>query len=347
MLGKKHKKPLQVALIGAGIMGSDHARIMVEDIPNASLKVVCDASEDAAAQLAASHGINEVETDPLATIARADIDAVIIASPDHTHAELTLAALAVEKPVLCEKPLAPDSKSCVEVMNAEMALGRRLIQVGFMRRFDPAYVQMKSVLNNGAIGQPLMMHNFHRNVEAPSVEFTGLMAITNSAPHEFDAVRYVLSQEVTAISAFEPEKVTDGVCKPVVMVLQTSDGLLVTIEVNNIAAYGYDVRGELIGTAGSISLNDTAPVRIDRKLQSSVAYAEDWRPRFAEAYRQQNRAWIDSIFSGNPASDASTAWDGYCASAIAEAGAKALATGARESINLIDKPRLYQSVSAS
>lgn len=332
---------IRVALIGSGIMGSDHARIITDDIPDASLQVICDTSDASARALSQRHAVSHVETDPFKTIQQRDVDAVIIASPDHTHAEYVLAAIAAHKPVLCEKPLAPESEECLRVLDAEMAVGRMLVQVGFMRRFDPAYVQMKSAFSTGAIGDALMMHNFHRNVEAPSKNFSGMMAITNSAPHEFDIVRYVLEEEVVSVTAFEPDKTTVGECKPVVMVLGTSGGQLITIEVNNIASYGYDVRAELVGTGGAVSLNDSVPIRVDKSLSSSFAYAQDWRPRFAEAYRLQDKAWIASIRSGVAAPLASNAWDGYCASVIAEAGAKSLATGSRESIEIIEQPAFY------
>lgn len=327
-------------MIGAGVMGADHACIISEDVPGAELQVVCDASKSIARRVADENAAMDVSTDPLATIGRNDVDAVLIASPDPTHAELTLACLQHHKPVLCEKPLAQTVDEAVTVVEAECALGRRLVQVGFMRRFDPSYVDMKSALLAGRIGPAVMMHNFHRNVAAPA-NFSGLMAVTNSAPHEFDILRFVLDADVLFISAFEPVMETDGACKPVVMVLETTAGQLVTIEVNNNAAYGYDVRGELVGTDGSVSLHAQPPTRIDKDLSAGTSYAADWRPRFREAYRQQNKAWIASVESGRPAGTAASAWDGYCATAIAEAGANALTSGSRTAVRHVDRPPLY------
>jgi len=170
---------LRIAVIGAGIMGSDHARIIAGDLPGATLQVVCDASETRARAVAAEFG-GDVATDPLAAIGRADVDAVLIASPDDTHADLTIAAVRAGKPVLCDKPLAPNSADCLKVIEAEMQAGKRLIQIGFMRRFDPSYQDMKVALAAGRIGRALMFHCFHRNVSAPA-SFTGQMAISNSA----------------------------------------------------------------------------------------------------------------------------------------------------------------------
>lgn len=116
---------------------------------------------------------------------------------------------------------------------------------------------MKAALSDGTLGRALMMCNFHRNVETPAADFTGPIAITNSAPHEFDVVRYVLDADYAAISAFQPKQ-SDALVAPVFMVLETNDGQLVNIEINNYAAYGYDLRGELVGEKASTSM--TAPL---------------------------------------------------------------------------------------
>jgi myo-inositol 2-dehydrogenase / D-chiro-inositol 1-dehydrogenase len=119
-----------------------------------------------------------------------DVDAVLIATPDATHGALAIACIEAGKPVLCEKPLAPTSAECLRVIEAENRARKRLVQVGFMRRFDSAYVEMKSTLKKGVLGTALMFHCLHRNVSAPSF-FDSQMAITNSASHEFDIARFV------------------------------------------------------------------------------------------------------------------------------------------------------------
>ncbi len=329
---------VRVGVIGAGVMGADHARIMAGDLPAAELRVVCDSSDARARAIGEANGAADIMTDPIAMIARSDVDAVLIASPDETHADLTIAAIEAGKPVLCEKPLAPSSKDCLRVIEAEVSLGRQLIQTGFMRRFDAAYVEMKAALDSGTLGRAVMMHNFHRNVAAPEW-FTGQMAISNSAPHEFDAARFVLGADYASISAFQGA--SDGPIAPVMMVIETVDGLLVTIEVNNNAAYGYDVRGELVGQKGSVDLESPVHARYNLGLQSSERFAEDWRPRFAEAYRAQNKAWIESIRNETPDPNAADAWDGYYATLTAEAGVASLKSGTRARIDPAGMPQLY------
>lgn len=334
---------IRIAVIGAGIMGADHARIVAHDLPGATLQVVCDMQVGRARTVAEETGARDVATDPEAVIARPDVDAVIIASTDETHAPLTLAALDAGKPVLCEKPLAPGLAECLEVVEAEVRLGRQLIHLGFMRRFDPSYAAMKAALKDGSVGRALMMHNFHRNVESPGAWFTGVMAISNSAPHEYDIARFVLDTEFRTVMAHQPIR-SDDMVAPVFLTLETVDDQLVNIEINNNAAYGYDVRGELIGEKGAISLKSGRDIQLDYGLRTMERYPADWRPRFAEAYRMQNKAWLSAIVSEKPSPVAANAWDGYCASLVAEAGVRALNGGRKVAIEMARRPSLYESI---
>ena len=330
----------RIAVIGAGLMGADHAKIVAEEMPGAVLQVVCDMDGARAKSVAEAHGAADVATDPEAVIARADVDAVIVASPDFTHAPLSMACIKAGKKVLCEKPLSQSSAECLQVMEAEQAAGEKFIQLGFMRRYDQSYVEMRAALADGRLGRALMMHNFHRNVETPAADFTGAMAITNSAPHEFDVVRLVMNTEYAGISAWQPKR-SDALVAPVVMTLRTVDDQIVTIEINNNAAYGYDVRAELVGEAGSIAMNNVAFTRTDMALRSATAYDADWRSRYADAYRRQNRAFLRFVETGAYPKIAASSWDGYCAAMVAEAGVRALQSGQTMPVEMIAKPEFY------
>jgi myo-inositol 2-dehydrogenase / D-chiro-inositol 1-dehydrogenase len=254
---------------------------------------------------------------------------------------LTLACVAARKPVLCEKPLAPTSRECLELIAAEVAGGKRLVQVGYMRRLDPSYVEMKNHLASGRLGRPLMFHCVHRNVSAPPW-FDGGMAIANSAVHEFDIARWLLSGELTAISVFRPgspDGATPGA--PVFLVLEGAGGVLVTIEVFNDAAYGYDVKAELVCEKGTVELQRPVASVVNHALSQGAGYPEDWRPRFKDAYRLQAQNWIQAIHAGKPA-DGASAWDGYAATLVAEAGLRALKSGQREAVAVEAMPGLYR-----
>lgn len=332
---------VRLAIIGAGIMGSDHARIFAEELPGAAIAVICDASQDRARALADAVGAADMTADPEGAILRSDVDAVVIASPDFTHAPLSTACIRAGKPVLCEKPLSQSAQECLGVMRDEEAAGRRFVQLGFMRRFDQSYAEMKSAVRERRLGRILMMHNFHRNVETPAADFTGAMAITNSAPHEFDVARFVLGSEYAGISAFQPRR-SDTRVAPVFMVVETDDGQLVNIEVNNNAAYGYDVRGELVGEAGSISMQAPAFASLDANLRHVGSYDSDWRGRYAEAYRRQNRAFLAFVRTGAFSDIAADCWDGYCTAIVAEAGVRALNEGKRVPVEMVQRPEFYR-----
>ena len=124
--------------------------------------------------------------------------------------------------------------------------------------------------------------------------------------------------------------------------METGGGRLVTVEVTVNAVYGYDVRGELVGETGTVLLNPAAATRVNAGLTASEGYAADWRPRFAEAYRRQDIAWVRSVETGVPAEGAASAWDGYCATLVAEAGVRALAEGRRVELAAGEAPEIYR-----
>lgn len=330
---------VRLGIVGVGVMGADHARTIASQVAGASIRSIYDANAERARQIADEVGATDVAGDPLRLIGDPQVDAVLIASPDSTHKELSLACIMARKPVLCEKPLASTSQECLELIDAEMAAGVRLVQVGYMRRFDPAYAAMKAQLAAGQLGKPLLFHCIHRNVAAPPW-FDGGMAIANSAVHEFDIIRWMLAGDLTAISVFRPGEVsTQTPGAPVFLVLDGPGGTLATIEVFNDAAYGYDVRGELVCEKGTIELQRPVHALVNHALSQGASYPLDWRPRFQDAYRLQAQGWIDSIRDGKPTG--ASAWDGYAATLVAEAGLRSLASGHREDIPATPVPRLY------
>jgi myo-inositol 2-dehydrogenase/D-chiro-inositol 1-dehydrogenase len=331
---------VRVGIVGVGVMGADHARVLASHVPGAVLQAVYDADAARAKAVADGTGAKSVAADALALVRDPSIDAVLIASPDATHKALTLACLEARKPVLCEKPLAPTAAECREVLAAESKLGRRLVQVGYMRRFDPAYAEMKARLLSGRLGAPLMFHCVHRNVAAPSW-FDSRMAVSNSAVHEFDIARWTLETELAVIQVFRPKAArADSPGAPVFLVLETARGQLVNIEIFIDATYGYDVRGELVCERGTVSLAKPGRTEINLDLAHGSAYPADWRPRFADAYRLQAEAWVAAIVGD--ASAGACAWDGYAAAAVAEAGLQSLAENRSVPISLVEKPALYK-----
>ena len=147
--------------------------------------------------------------DPLGVINDPAVGAVLIASPDSTHADFAIACIKAGKPVLCEKPLAPTAAEGMRVIEAELSAGRRLVQLGFMRRFDPGYTEMKQLLDSGRYGEALAFHCIHRNASAPA-HFNSAAAIVNSCVHEVDVSRFVLSAELASRAGVQGQALEAG-----------------------------------------------------------------------------------------------------------------------------------------
>jgi myo-inositol 2-dehydrogenase/D-chiro-inositol 1-dehydrogenase len=330
---------VRVGIIGVGVMGADHARILASQVPGAAIQAIYDTDPARAKAIAEETGARTVVADAAALIRDPAIDAILVATPDQTHKELVLACIAARKPVLCEKPLAPTVAECLEVIAAEAKLGRKLVQIGYMRRFDPAYVEMKASLVSGRLGAPLIFHCVHRNVSAPAW-FDSRMAVSNSAVHEFDIARWLLETELTSVQVFRPKAAAQSSPgAPVFLVLESAKGQLVNIEVFIDAAYGYDVRGELVCETGTVALRAPVHTETSANLAQGTAYPADWRPRFADAYRLQAQAWIRAVASGTTAG--AGAWDGYAAAVVAEAGLQSLAGNHSVAIRLVERPALF------
>src|SRR5690606_36352779 len=197
------REPLGIAVIGTGRMGADHVRRIDRTIGGARVPAVADVDAERAAAVAGGSEGCPAHTDPAAAMAAPGVDAVLIASPGPAHEAALLAAFEHDLPVLCEKPLTPDAASALRVMEAEQALGHRRVQVGFMRRYDAEYVRLKSLLDTGQLGRPLMLHNRHRNVASPPY-FTSSLLISDSVAHEVDATRWLLGHEITAVTVLRP-----------------------------------------------------------------------------------------------------------------------------------------------
>lgn len=325
-----------IGIIGTGVMGADHARILSRMARGGHLSAVSDADTDRMTRVARDHGAGTTHDDPFELIANKDVQAVLIASPDETHRDLTLACIAAGKPVLCEKPLAPTSGECLEIVAAEVASGRKLVQVGFMRRFDPWYLAMRAGYREGRIGTACIVHESHRNAEVPPW-LVGGMAITNSAGHDLDITRWLLDDEIAAIRVIGTRAGgRDGQGQPLVILCEMAGGTIVDIEVSLSVGYGYDILAEMVGETGTLTLGRPELIRTRGEGKLYADLAPDWRGRFEDAYRQQLNAWIAAMGRGEVAG--ATAWDGYVTAAVAEAGLAALKTGERVAVKLAPRP---------
>lgn len=311
---------VRIGIIGAGVMGSDHARILHGSIAGATVTAVADPAQDRARAVARETGARTFSSAE-ELISSPFVDAVLIASHDSVHADQVISCLEHRKPVLCEKPLAPTVSECQDLVDRQNALagGIPLISVGFMRRFHPAYRELKDRLDEGAVGQPLMVLSSHRNVAAYP-DGNSASTITNSGIHEIDVTAWLLNSPIESVSWHAPRSTAlDGSRQdPQILHLRTADGVLTSVDVFLNAQYGYDVRCEVVGERGSIELARPHLTTTNRAQTGSRSYAADWRPVFADAYRLQSQAWINALISGTRPALA-TAEDALTAARVAQA----------------------------
>lgn len=322
-------------MVGAGAMGASHVATLAAGVPAAVVTRVFDMDTARAKEVASSVGAESADTAE-AMIAGTDVDAIVIASPDFTHADLALACIAAGKPVLCEKPLAVTADDARRVVDAEVGLGRRLVQVGFNRRFDPGFLDLKASIDDGSLGEVRVVHGIHRNASnSTSTDDAGL--VTGSMIHEFDTFRWLLDGEIVGIRVESP--IADGFRDPQVATLWTSSGQMITAEVFVNAGYGYDVRVEVVGTGGSASLEPRTPVVRRIAGTGGSAIGSDFVAHFIESYRLELAAWAEASLGGTVVG--ASAWDGYVANLVAASGVRALGSGVRESVDVPDRPDLY------
>ncbi|WP_432497205.1 Gfo/Idh/MocA family protein [Kineococcus gypseus] len=331
-------RDLRVAVLGVGVMGRDHARRLARLTKGAELVAVSDADADRTEAVAAELGARAVHG-AAAAIEDPGVDAVVVATPGHTHEDLVLRALAAGKPVLCEKPLTTSPEGSRRVVEAERALGRRLVQVGFMRRFDAEHEQLRRLVTSGELGRPLMLHCVHRNASTPP-GFTSEMLVLDSLVHEVDAARFLLGEEVTAITVLSPGRTSHaprGVQDPQFVLMETSGGTLVDVEVFVNSTTGYVVRSELVGELGTARTGLEVGVLRQSRTGWGGGVAADFRERFAAAYDTELQRWVDAVRSGAGV-DGPGAWDGYAAAAVCAAGVESLHTGRRVEVDLGQRP---------
>ncbi|MFG1994732.1 Gfo/Idh/MocA family oxidoreductase [Actinoplanes sp. NPDC048988] len=329
---------LKVGVIGTGMIGQDHIRRMTTVLAGVQVTAVTDVDTAVAASVGARIGA-QVHASGSSVINSADVDAMVVCSWGPTHEEYVLAAIAAGKPVFCEKPLATTQEACLRIVDAEVASGRRLVQVGYMRRYDAEYRALKASL--AAIGRPLMMHCAHRNASVPSF-YAKEMAITDTAVHEIDMVRWLFEDEVAAIRVLVPRRSGNGgdLQDPLFVVMEMAGGVLVDVEISVNIRYGYDIRGEVVGENGTAALGNASLVTIRHGGVAADPVPADWRERFLRAYDVEFQEWIDSLAAGGGPVGPS-AWDGYAAAAVSDAGVAALRTGSRVPVALAERPKLY------
>lgn len=323
-------RKLGIGVLGVGEMGRRHAENLRRYVPEAHLIAIADVAAKRAQEVAAELEVDHFYDSLDAMLANQAIQAVLIATPDKFHAQAVVAAAKAGKDILCEKPLALNLADAHTALKEVAKAGRRL-QVGFMRRYDPAYAAAKKRIEAGEIGVPVIFKSVGRDKDQPPIaayesNVNGMIFYTNTI-HDFDLARWMMSDEVTNVhsyttSAIRPEVVKYGDVVASAVNLQYKNGAIGNVESYAQAVYGYDVRTEIVGSKGAIMVGsmDKIPATFMTASGGQQILADHFLSRFADAYLEEAKDFVRTMLTDR--APAVTGEDGLKALAIAVAAEK-------------------------
>ena len=303
-------RKIKMGVLGVGEMGKRHAENLRRLVPEARLVGIADFSVERARQVAEELEIENYYPSLEAMLERKDLDAVLIATPDKFHASNVIAAAGAGKDILCEKPLALNLGDARAALAAVAKSGRRL-QVGFMRRYDPAYASAMKRIESGEIGVPVIFKSIGRDQFGPPIgayhaNLSGMLFYASTV-HDFDLARWMMQDEVTRVSSFatvaiRPEVAEFGDIVAGVVNLEYQRGAIGNVESYAQSVYGYDVRTEVVGSLGSIligSLQQHSAVFLTGTGGARVL-SDHFLSRFADAYLAEVRDFVHNILHELP-----------------------------------------------
>ncbi|MDD5987064.1 MAG: Gfo/Idh/MocA family oxidoreductase [Eubacteriales bacterium] len=335
---------LRIGLIGCGRMGRDHVERVTKRVADAEIVAVSDVIKENVDKAVAICGGRAYE-DPMELIEAEDVDAVMVVSPGFAHEEQIIHAVELGKPVFTEKPMATTAAACRRIVDAEMKSGKHLVQVGFMRRFDVGYRQMKKAVDSGIYGEPLMLHCTHRNAYVLD-DYNTPMAVHDTAIHEIDCLHWLLDDEWSEVQVIMPRQTKNAKGRaaelqdPQLMILRSKKGVCVDLEVFVTCRFGYDINCEVVCEEGSITMPQPAAPIIKHEAKIERELETDFFNRFIDAYDVEIKEWVEATLAGRV--DGPSAWDGYMAAMTADALVKAQKSGRIEKVETEETPAFYK-----
>ncbi len=301
---------LGVGVLGVGEMGRRHAENIRRLVPKSRLVAVADAAADRARQVAAELEIDHSFPSLDEMLGCKEINAVVISTPDKFHSEAIEAAAAAGKDILCEKPLALNLADARRALDAVAKAGVRL-QIGFMRRYDPAYESAMRRVEAGEIGDPVVFKSVGRDKDVPPLAAyqSGVngMVFYNNTIHDFDLARWLMRDEVSEVHSYttvaiRPEVAPYGDVVASVVNLKYEHGAIGNVESYVQAIYGYDVRTEIVGSKGSIFVGslEKTPATFLSAGGSTHILADHFLSRFADAYLGEVIDFVHNMLHDRP-----------------------------------------------
>ena len=310
---------LRIGVVGAGVMGSGHLEYLTQDVPGVTVVALAEPNESLRLSVLEKFDVTCESFDTLEEMLDGgELDGVVIASPDRFHAESIKVCLSRGIPALCEKPLAQTLEDAEELSAlAQQSLkdvGRPLIHLGFMRRFDPPFVEVKKLIESGELGEVLYINASTRNVASPHIKSEELL--TNIAIHEVDTLRWLLSDEwsdLTVLAGRSASAAPEGTQDPIVLTGRMSQGVVIVADIFANNSYGYDVRCELTFEHGVVRVGIWGDITVVRNHEHPAHPAfelgENWIARFRQAYVNELVEWTGTL-RGTASESLATVEDG-------------------------------------
>jgi myo-inositol 2-dehydrogenase/D-chiro-inositol 1-dehydrogenase len=329
----KSSKDIGIGIIGVGVMGRGHALYLSDYVKGGKVVAIYDTNL-AAAQKVAKEVFKKTKVLPKVykelsmILDDQQVKAVIIASPDHLHANHLEQAILAGKDVLCEKPLASKEKDARKVAKL-VRNSKSIVGIGFMRRFDRPYQDLKKEIESGKYGKVLQIRCTSRNVSSPTA--TTAMLLTNVAVHEIDIIRWLLGEEIVSVGvnfAKTTSKANSNLSDPISVNCHTESGVLVTIDICANSTYGYEVGMEVITENGSLVIENLGQLNIAYNFKLPTRKGgtlhKDWMGRFKPAYIAELTAFVNSLQKRKLDKNFATVEDGLAASIACGLGVKKL-----------------------
>ena len=333
-------KCIKIGIVGTGRMGESHAERISKRIAGATISAVASRSIENAEKFAKKYGAGSFCDNPQ-DMMKSGIDALVIASDGASHEPYVNECIKAGQPVFCEKPLSDTLEGCERIMRAESEIGKRLIQVGFMRRFDIFHREIRQMIKVKVLGEPLMLHAVHRN--PLNSGFNDRMEIADAAIHELDILPWILGDDkfVSCVSfsgkrsSLAPKSLAD----PRILILETETGVIAELEVFTNCSYGFDIKCEVVCEKGTASLPQSSSISVSTAGLRREKEYEIWSTRYGAALDKELLHFMEGVRSGNITGP--SAWDAYVAAEVSEVCIRAHETEAKQKISYVEKPSIY------
>lgn len=327
-------KQLNIGIIGAGRIGKVHMQSITYNVPSAKVLGITDVFKEGLQDLADKYGIEKVYDNYKEMLADDEIDAVLVCSSTDTHADISIEAAQAGKHVFCEKPVDLTPEKVKAVIAAVEKAGVKL-QVGFNRRFDHNFAHVRSLINEGKVGNLELIKITSRDPEPPSAEYAAVSGgmFLDMTIHDFDMARFLAGSDVTevyvnATCLVDPAIGEAGDVDTAIINLKFENGALGVIDNSRRAAYGYDQRIEVFGSLGAAMAANDTPTNVTIMNADGVTTDKPlyfFLERYMQSFRDEMIQFVDAVQNDKPTP--TTGLDGLNSILVALAAKKSVAEG--------------------